>query len=67
MRVHELHNDPNWKPKILDGEGLKPIGKDFSPYNVKFLMLEMHLKRTKLVFLINETLRLSKNIGKMVK
>ena len=44
MKISELRDDPNWKQKILDGEGLKPIGKDFSAYNVKFLMLEVALQ-----------------------
>ncbi len=41
MKIRELRDDPNWKERILNGEGLKPIGEDFSPYNVKFLMLEI--------------------------
>lgn len=41
MRVRELRDDPNWLQRIHDSEGLKPIEKDFSPYNVKFLMLEI--------------------------
>lgn len=41
MKINELRDDPNWRAKIRDGEGLKPIGKDFSPYNVEFLMLEI--------------------------
>ena len=41
MRVRELRDDPDWKQRLLDGEGLKPIGEDFSSYNVKFLMLEI--------------------------
>ena len=41
MRVPELRGDPNWKQRLLDGGGLKPIGEDFSAYNVKFLMLEI--------------------------
>ena len=38
MRVRELRDDPT---RIHDSEGLKPIEKDFSLYNVKFLMLEI--------------------------
>ena len=41
MKIGELRNDPNPERKIRNGEGLKPIGKNFSPYNVKFLMLEI--------------------------
>ena len=41
MGVRELRDDPNWQHRIHNSEGLKPIGKDFSPYNVKFLMLEI--------------------------
>lgn len=41
MRVSKLRNAPNWKQKIHGGEGLLPIGKDFSRYNVKFLMIEV--------------------------
>ena len=41
MRVRELRDDPNWKPRIHGGAGLSPIGKDFSPLNVKFLMGEI--------------------------
>ena len=37
MKISELRDDPNWRAKIR----LEPIGKDFSPYNVKFLMLEI--------------------------
>lgn len=44
MRISELRDDPNPKQRILDGEGLKPIGKDFSAYHVKFLMLEIALQ-----------------------
>ncbi len=33
MRVRELRDDPNRKQRLPDGEGLKPIGEDFSPYN----------------------------------
>ena len=43
MQVRELRHDPNWRARIRDGEDLKLIGadKDFSPYNAKFLMLEI--------------------------
>ena len=41
MKIGELRNDPNPEQKIRNGEGLKPIGKNFSRYNVKFLMLEI--------------------------
>lgn len=47
MRVRELRDDPNWKQKIHGGEGLLPIGKDFSRYNVKFLMAEITLQSEK--------------------
>ena len=45
MRIRELRDDPNWQHRIHNSEGLKPIGKDFSPYNVKFLMLEIAPQR----------------------
>ena len=41
MKIGELRDDPNCIQKIRNSEGLKPIGKDFSPYNVRFLMLEI--------------------------
>ena len=41
MRVRELRGDPNWAQKIRSNDGLLPIGKDFSQYNVKFLMVEI--------------------------
>lgn len=41
MKISELRDDPNWRARIRDGEGLKPIGENFSRYNVKFLMLEI--------------------------
>ena len=44
MKISELRDDPNWKQRILDGEGLSPIGEDFSPFNVKFLMGEITLQ-----------------------
>ena len=44
MRVRELRDDPNWPKRIHGGEGLSPIGKDFSPLNVKFLMGEITLQ-----------------------
>ena len=44
MRARELREDPNWPKTIHDGEGLSPIGKDFSPLNVKFLMGEITLQ-----------------------
>lgn len=44
MRVRELRDDPNWQQRIHGGEGLSPIGKDFSPLNVKFLMGEITLQ-----------------------
>ena len=46
MKVSELRNDPNWKQRIDDGEGLRKVG-DFSPYNVKFLMLEIALQKNR--------------------
>ena len=45
MRGRELRDDPKWQQRIHNSEGLKPIGKDFSPYNVKFLMLEIAPQR----------------------
>ena len=44
MRVRTLRDDSNWPQKIHGGEGLSPIGKDFSPLNVKFLMGEITLQ-----------------------
>ena len=41
MRVSKLRNDQNWKQKISGDAGLLLIGKDFSHYNVKFLMVEV--------------------------
>ena len=46
MKVSELRNDPNWKQRIHDGEGLLTVG-DFSDYNVNFLMLEIKLQTKK--------------------
>ena len=48
MRVSELRDDPNWKEKIHGSEGLLLIGKDFSRYNVKFLMAEINLRHEKI-------------------
>ena len=45
MRVRELRDDPNWKQRIHNGEGLLPIDEDFSRFNVKFLMVEITLQR----------------------
>ena len=44
MIVEELRDDPNCINKIRNGEGLLPIGKNFSHYNVRFLMLEIVLR-----------------------
>ena len=41
MRINKLRDDPNWKQKLLNGAGLSPCEKDFSAYNVKFLMVEI--------------------------
>ena len=43
MKVRELRSDPDWREKIHGSEGLLRVG-DFSPYNVKFLMLEIKLQ-----------------------
>lgn len=41
-QVVEFRNDPNWKQKFdSEGHGLLEIGKDFSTYDVKFLMVEI--------------------------
>ena len=47
MKVSALRDDPNWKQKIHSSEGLLPIEKDFSRYNVKFLMAEINLQSEK--------------------
>lgn len=44
MQVEELRNDLNWKDNIVH---LSPITGNFSNYNVKFLMLEIVLRRDK--------------------
>lgn len=44
MRVKELRDDPQWKQKIQDGEGLLTIEQDFSRYNIDFLMSEIQLQ-----------------------
>ena len=46
MQVGKLRSVPNWKEKI-QSEGLLAIGRDFSRYNVKFLMVEIVLRRDK--------------------
>ena len=41
-QVAKLRETPNWKQKFhAEGHGLLEIGKDFSNYNVKFLMVEI--------------------------
>lgn len=46
MGVGKLRGDENWQDKIRnEGYGLLPIQKDFSRYNVKFLMVEIALRR----------------------
>ena len=47
MQIGKLRDDPNWKEKIHGSEGLLSIGKDFSHYNVKFLMAEINLQSEK--------------------
>ena len=45
MRVAKFHNNPNWEKKFANEEhGLLEIGKDFSRYKVKFLMVEIKLR-----------------------
>lgn len=40
--VAKLRETPNWKSKFhTEGHGLLEIGKDFTDYNVKFLMVEI--------------------------
>lgn len=46
MQVGQLRDAPNWKQKIHEGDGLLK-GKDFSRYNVKFLMVEITLQSEK--------------------
>ena len=46
MQVGKLRNDPNWKEEI-QAQGLLAIGRDLSRYNVKFLMVEIALRRDK--------------------
>ena len=46
MQVGKLRNVLNWKEEI-ESEGLLAIGRDFSRYNVKFLMVEIALRRDK--------------------
>ena len=46
MQVGKLRNISNWKEKI-QSEGLLATGRDFSRYNVKFLMVEIALRRDK--------------------
>ena len=41
MQIGKLRNDQNWKQKIRGDAGLLPSGKDFSHYNVNFLMIEV--------------------------
>lgn len=42
--VEKFSRDPNWKTEFVrEGYGLLPIEKDFSKYNVKFLMVEVGL------------------------
>lgn len=41
MEVWKLRDDPKWIEKF---QGLLPIKKDFSPYNAKFLMVEITLQ-----------------------
>lgn len=45
MEVEKYRNIPDWKSRIQGGEGLLPIKDDFSHYDVKFLMLEITLRR----------------------
>ena len=48
MQVEELRDDPDYKEKIHNSKGLLLTEeKDFSRYNVKFLMLEVALRREK--------------------
>ena len=47
MQIGKLRDNPNWKEKIHGSEGLLSIGKDFSRYNVKFLMAEINLQSEK--------------------
>ena len=41
MEVSKLRDNPKWTQKF---QGLLPIKKDFSPYNAKFLMVEITLQ-----------------------
>ena len=44
MKISALRDDPTWRQKMRDGEGLKPIQDNLSSYDVKFLMLEIALR-----------------------
>ena len=44
-QVKEFRQDPNWQQEFRDaGHGLLEIGKDFSNYDVRFLMVEIDLR-----------------------
>lgn len=44
-QVVEFRNDPNWEGNFdTEGHGLLEIGKNFSFYDVKFLMVEIRLR-----------------------
>ena len=42
MEIGKLRNDPDWKNKIIP---LLSTGKDFSRYNVKFVMMEINIHK----------------------
>lgn len=44
MEVEKFHGDPDYVQKIKNGEGLLWGSKDFSRYNVKFLLTEIVLR-----------------------
>ena len=44
MEVEKFRGDPDWEKKIKSSEGLSSKEKDFSSYNVKFLMTEIDLR-----------------------
>ena len=45
IQVVQFRKDPNWESEFDgEGHGLLEIGKDFSSYNVRFLMVEIKLR-----------------------
>ena len=46
MQVGKLRSDPNWE-KTIQNEGLLETGRNFKGYDVKFMMIEIALKKGK--------------------